>query len=614
MIVPLRDKSVVGVIAGPHPKPNFTTKPITEALQLQHLPAKTIDLIYWLAAYYCVPLGLATQQFLPSSLSNKLQYFDNNTSPIDISALPKLSDEQQKSVDKITTVPGTYILHGETGSGKTRVYLELAVGAFKDNKSSIILTPEIGLTPQLAKQFTEVFGVNNVIITHSRLPKSARHKLWVQTLQSDKPLVIIGPRSALFYPLRKPGLIIMDEAHEPTYRQEQSPRYQTSTIAAKYAELYQAKLVLGSATPNITDYYLANRRQRPILRMHQLPSLRQDTAEVDTQLIDLKNRSHFTKSSYLSNELLTAIQATLDKHKQSLLFLNRRGTARLTVCSRCGWRALCPHCNLPTTYHADTHLLRCHTCGFYEAARTSCPVCGNTNIQLKSVGTKAISDEVARLFPHATIRRFDTDNKREELIENHYEAIHSGKIDILIGTQLLAKGFDLPKLSVVGIVAADSSLYLPDYSTDERAYQLIHQVAGRIGRGHTSGTLIVQSYDPESFIIQSAIKHDWQSFYDHELRERQKFVFPPFCFLLRVTCRRASQKRAEEASLKLKTLLIAQKLNIVIDGPTPRFHEKVGNKYEWQLTIKTKKRSELAKVISYLPSGWSFEMDPLNLL
>jgi primosomal protein N' (replication factor Y) len=332
------------------------------------------------------------------------------------------------------------------------------------------------------------------------------------------------------------------------------------------------------------------------------------------EIVDLKSRSDFSKSNYLSDKLLSAVDQSLRAGEQSLLFLNRRGTARMILCDQCGWQALCDHCNLPLTYHGDSHIMRCHTCGRSKIAVSYCPVCKNPKIILKSIGTKAIVENISSIFPNARVQRFDTDNKKSERIEQHYESILSGNIDIIVGTQILAKGLDLPKLSVVGVVIADTSLNFPDYTADERTYQLLRQVIGRVGRGHRESSVILQTYDPSNFIVQAAASNSWDDYYDREIAIREKFLFPPFCFMLKLTCRRASSDAARKKSEEFAETIRASGIRVLIDGPSPSLHEKIGTKYQWQLIIKARQRAELIKVINILPSDWSYDLDPLNLL
>ncbi len=614
--VTVKKKSVLGFITKRVSKPKFSTKQIEEVLDIPSLPIPSIELAKWLLYYYPSSVGFTSSQFMPKAISAK-DMLENDTAPQSLatSTLPSLTSEQKVVLGTIDPRVGIYMIHGETGSGKTRVYIELARRALSQNRSAIILTPEIGLTPQLANSFREAFGDTTVVVTHSKLTDKQRIRLWLKMLHAAKPCIVVGPRSALFSPLNNVGLIVIDECHEQSYKQEQAPHYIASRVAAKLAELQGSVLVMGSATPSVSDYYLLEQKNKPILRMTKLARSSLASAPTKIELVDMKDRSRFSKSSCLSDDMLHVLERSLQMREQSLLFLNRRGTARSTVCNHCGWQALCPNCNLPLTYHADVHLLRCHTCGFRQQALSSCPACGNTDIILKNIGTKFIVDEITTLFPNARVLRFDADNKKADSLEQKYDAVRSGEADILIGTQILAKGLDLPKLTTVGIINADTGLYFPDYTAGERTYQLLRQVIGRVGRGHKSNSsVIVQSYDPQNIILQAAIKSDWQSFYSSQLEERKKFLFPPFCFLLKLTCRRANTAAAEKAATRFAEKLAHTGQRILIDGPSPSFHEKIGNKYQWQLVVKAKQRSELLKVITLLPSGWAYDIDPLNLL
>lgn len=608
--VPLRRKQVLGVVTATVGKPAFATKPVTSVIALPPLPTPLVALLDWMRTYYPAPLGILTQLLLPKQLPKKPTAI-TPLPTVPEPQLPLLSTEQQIALDTITG-PGLHILHGETGTGKTRVYIELTKRSLASGRSAIILTPEIGLTSQLANDFRAVFG-ERVIVMHSQLSDATRQRAWQAMLEREEPVIVVGARSALFSPLRNVGFIAIDESHETAYKQDQAPYYHTAAVAAKLASLHQTTLVLGSATPLVTDYYIAQAKGRPIIRMVKAAKSH-DFADSAVAVVDLKERSEFSKSPYLSNKLLQAVGDTLHKHEQSLLFLNRRGTARIVFCDKCGWQAACPHCDIPLVYHGDTHVMRCHSCDFKAVSPTSCPNCHNTSVVFKSVGTKAIAGELERLFPTARIMRFDTDNKKEERIEQHYDAVRRGDIDIIVGTQTLAKGLDLPKLGLVGVVIADTGLYFPDFSAQERTYQLLAQVLGRIGRGHRAGQAIIQTYTPDSPLLASILAKDWEGFYAKEIEERETFRFPPFCYLLKLTVRRASSTSAQQAATDLTNQLHANHHGITIEGPAPAFHEKVQNKYAWQIIIKSGNRQRLLHVIRTLPSGWSYDIDPMNLL
>jgi primosomal protein N' (replication factor Y) len=304
----------------------------------------------------------------------------------------------------------------------------------------------------------------------------------------------------------------------------------------------------------------------------------------------------------------------LENREQVLVFLNRRGSARLVLCEKCGWQALCPNCDVALTYHQDEHQMRCHSCDFRQAPPTACPDCGASELVFKSIGTKALESEIARLYPRARVSRFDRDTARNERLHLQHDALRKGDVDILIGTQAVAKGFDLPQLSVVGVIQADSGLQIPDFSAAERSYQLISQVSGRIGRGHRPGTLIVQTYHPDSELIRTALTKDYRTFYEMELKQRELFRFPPYYFLLKLTCTRASSRSARAACEKTIEQIRQASGRIIIEGPAPRFVERIAGRYAWHVIVKAKERSELLRVIEHLPANVTYDLDPSDLL
>ena len=612
--VSLRARPVLGIVLRTVAKPDFDVKPVTTAAPFPPLPAAQLELLRWLYAYYPAPLGAVVRLFVPPTEAFPKKLEATKITPaqpsIDTGNLPPLSPGQKNAVATIAG-PGTFLLHGITGSGKSRVYIELAARALSSGKSALVLTPEIGLTAQLTDTFRRVFG-DAVYVLHSRLTAAERRDVYYELLAREQPAVIIGPRSALFSPLRSLGLIVLDEAHDGAYKNESAPHYQTGRVAAKLASLLGATMVLGSATPAIEDYYLAEAKNRPVVAMHELA--RQTGAAVTFEMVDMRRRELFSRSPLLSNVLLSHVAAAMQRGEQSLVFLNRRGTANVVLCSNCGWQCLCPNCDLALTYHGDSHELRCHVCGFLGVLPTTCPVCDCAQILFKSAGTKTVVDELKKSFPAARIQRFDTDAKKAERLEQHLSDLAGGSADIIVGTQMVGKGLDLPKLSVVGIVNADSSLLIPDYTAAERTYQLLAQVTGRVGRGHRAGTVVVQTYDPENVTLQSAIHHRWWEFYDAELHERKAYKFPPFVHLLKLRVLRATSKSAEKAAGELAAALAAQHPGITIDGPAPSFHPRERGKYSWQLLVKSPARAALVDIIHALPSGWTYDIDPINLL
>jgi primosomal protein N' (replication factor Y) len=482
-------KRVIGVVVRQTKQPKFATKDILGVFEAQPLPPELIATALWMSDYYATPLATVIQTILPRGVRKTRREREQVTrTSIRERTHILLNEEQARAVEKVESMtPGSAILHGVTGSGKTQVYIELTSRILARGKSVIILVPEIALTSQLVDEFAHYFP--NTILTHSKQTEAERHLTWRTVLNSKEPLVIIGPRSALFLPAASVGLIVIDEAHEPSFKQEQSPRYSALRVATILGQQHKAQVLFGSATPSVSDYFLAKHAKRPILTLTK--QARKDTVKPSISLIDMTKRTNFKKHRFLSNQLIATIEEVLAEEKQVLIFHNRRGSASTTLCENCGWIATCPRCVVPYTLHADTHILRCHICDTSEKVPTSCPVCNEANIIHKGIGTKLIESELRKLFPNKKVARFDADTNPHDTLEKSYKELYDGTIDIIIGTQIVAKGLDLPHLRVVGVVQADAGLVLPDYSSSERTFQLLAQVVGRVGRSHHPTKVIV---------------------------------------------------------------------------------------------------------------------------
>lgn len=612
--VEIGQKQFLGIVIQETKKPSYTTKQITSILELPPIPQQLIETSLWISHYYATHLATVLQTILPRGIQKQRR--ERQASPrqqLRDRTTIVFTKEQLSAIEKINNMePGTAILHGVTGSGKTRVYIELAEQMLQSNQSVIVLVPEIALTSQLVDEFSHHF--ENIILTHSKQTEAERHVAWQNILESTQPQIIIGPRSALFMPAKRIGLIIIDEAHEPTFKQEQSPRYSALRAASVLSTQHKAKLVLGSATPLIADYFLANDTKRPIISM---PSRAQTGAiPPSISLVDMTKKTNFTSHRFLSNKLLAQITQTLDNNEQALIFHNRRGSATTTLCDNCAWSATCTHCFIPLTLHADKHLLQCHMCGRTNKVPTSCPVCQNADIIHKGIGTKLIESELRRLFPKKTIARFDGDSETGESLEQRYKELYSGDIDIIIGTQIIAKGLDLPKLRMVGVIQADAGLSMPDFSASERTFQLLAQVIGRVGRSHHPTNVIVQSYQPAHIAITDGLSQNYKHFYNATIKERQQTAFPPFVYLLKLTCVYKTETAAIKNAQKLaKELKAKVNKNVQILGPTPAFYERQHNTYRWQLILKSPIRADLVNVLVHLPpANWQFELDPTSLI
>lgn len=609
--VPYGKKQVPGFVAAETDRPAFATKPVSAVLGGIPLPEESRQLFAWLNGYYPGSSGALAQAFVPSGVLTKPRSKPESRAAA-ARPLPALTRLQQDAVSAIrTSASRTFLLHGETGSGKTRVYLELIIQSLQSGKSALLLAPEISLIPQLEAEVRAHIDAKAVVM-HSGLTKSMRTRNWLDILSSEKPLVVIGTRSALFAPIKQLGLIVVDEMHEPAYKQESAPRYYGLRVAARAAKLHGAQIIYGSATPPVVEYFVAAQTSTPILRMDKTA---RPTGAVKRSVIDLKDTKLFARHRSISDPLLEAIGKRLAGGEQTLLFLNRRGTARQILCQACGWQALCPHCDIPLTYHGDDHTMRCHICAYRTAPPYACPVCASDDITYRSLGTKALVDALHNLFPQALVRRFDTDNLAAEQLIKHFDDVRAGNVDILVGTQMLGKGLDLPKLSLVGIINADTSLGVPDFSSAERSYQLLHQAIGRVGRGHIGGEVIVQTFNPASPLLAAALSQDWHKLYEQELAERKLYGFPPFYFLAKISVSRKSSATAEAFIGKLHARARSLGFKLQINEPAPGFYEKTHGRYNWQMVVKAKQRGELVRLVTALPKGdWTFDLDPINLL
>lgn len=607
-------KLMTGLIVTTVTKPSFDVKPIESLVESTLIPVPLVELSQWISNYYSTPLASTLQTILPAGAHKKRRDISR---PNGVKQRERtnfvLNEAQLSAVRTIESSGiGTTLLHGVTGSGKTAVYIELAKRHIEAGRSVVVLVPEIALTSQLVAEFSQHFA--DVLLTHSRQTEAERHDVWKEALRSDHARVVIGPRSALFMPVRDIGLIVIDEAHEPTYKQEQSPRYNALRAAHYLAERSQARLVLGSATPSVVDYYLAESTGRPIIRMAKpaVPSAYKPAV----QMVDMTKRTHFKRHRFLSDQALAQIEQDIASGKQVLVFHNRRGSAPTTLCEQCGWQAGCPRCFVPLTLHADQHEMRCHICNFNSRVPTSCPECGNASIVHKGIGTKLIESELRRLFPKMNIARFDGDSSSDETVEARYDQLYNGTIDIIIGTQVIAKGLDLPKLHTVVVIQGDAGLSLPDYTSAERTFQLLAQVVGRVGRTAHQTNVIVQSYQPTHPAITLGLAQDYAGFYELALQQRRRSHFPPFTYLLKLQCSYKTEAAAiRNAQALAKTLRSVLPADTQLLGPTPSFYERAGGTYRWQLVLKSPKRSHLTDALAHLPpKNWHYELDPISLL
>ena len=617
VLVPVGKRAVPGMIVKKVVQPGFATKKILKVLYSKPLPRHLMDVLQFIHKYYMVPSGQAVSLVLPRGVEKirrkTEQMFgnDDETEHISCRSEIRLNEAQKKALIGLQKAPGaTKLLFGVTGSGKTNIYLKMALNALKQQKSVIMLVPEIALTGQLVRVFKDVFG-EKVVLIHSRQTEAERHIIFDKILRSDEPMIVIGPRSALFAPINNPGLIIIDEEHEGTYYQENTPKYSAVRVASFMAKSLGIPLVLGSATPTVEDYYLAS-HQGSVVKLAE--KAKSAAVKPFIKVIDFKDRSSFTKNRYFSDSLLRAITENLEASRQTLIFHNRRGSSPLTICDNCGEEILCPTCYLPLTLHADEYALHCHICGFSMKVPVSCPKCGAPGLIHKGFGTKLLESELKKLFPKARIKRFDADNKKGEGLEAQYSAVRDGEVDILVGTQTVVKGLDLPRLATVGVVQADAGLSLPDYMAEERTFQLLTQVIGRVGRGHIDkAEVFIQTFRPDHQVLALAANEDYLGFYDYMVAKRQKAGFPPFKFVAKLEI----TMKTETIVLKKVKETVAQlskDKRLIISPPQPAFHERTNRGYTWQIVLRSRSRKAILEACKDIDKNFRVSLDPPGLL
>jgi primosomal protein N' (replication factor Y) len=538
---------------------------------------------------------------------------------------PVLTTAQEAALVQIRTSlrqPGkdgaaAFLLHGVTGSGKTEVYMRALAEAVALGRRGVVLVPEISLTPQTIGRFASRFP-GRVAVLHSRMSLGEQFDEW-QRIREGVFDVVIGPRSALFSPLPDLGLIIIDEEHEWTYKQEeQSPRYHAREVALKLAELCGAVVVLGSATPDLESYCRAETGRYRRLELPQRITVRGETPLPDVELVDMREELKAGNRSIFSRSLNQAVGETLAAGEQSILFLNRRGTFTFVQCRNCGFVMRCHRCDLALTYHAKENTLACHQCGYRKAIPEKCPVCWSRRIRYLGLGTERVEDEVRQAFPLARTLRWDRDvTKGKGSHERILDAFLAHEADILIGTQMIAKGLDLPLVTLVGIISADTMLHFPDIRAGERTFQLLSQVAGRAGRGALPGRVVVQTYTPDNYAIAAGAKHDYASFYRQEVELRRQHSQPPFSRLVSLVHTHANAEACRTGAEKMFRRLVEKRdregPDVELVGPAPMFFARIRGRYRWQIVLRGPEPSRLLDDFP-LPQGWVVNVDPMTLL
>ena len=523
------------------------------------------------------------------------------------SANLELNPEQVAALKKVTDALATpdrakpILLHGVTGSGKTEIYLQAIRNALDRGRSAIVLVPEISLTPQTVEHFKSRFAEMHevVAVLHSHLSQGERHDEW-HKIHSGRARIVIGARSAVFAPLKDIGLIIVDEEHETTYKQEEAPRYHARDVAVVRAKLEKCAVVLGTATPSLESYHNATTGKYDLVALTQRVDERQMPV---MRIVDLRQERRKAKiAPILSEKLSQAIADRLEKREQTILFLNRRGFSTSLLCSNCGQARNCPNCSVALTFHRHPSVagrLSCHLCGHTAAVPKKCPECGKDALIYAGFGTEKVESTVSQLFPKATVRRMDADSMtRKDAYRETLRNFRTGKIDILVGTQMIAKGLDFPNVTLVGIINADLALHLPDFRAGERTFQLLTQVAGRAGRGETPGEVFVQTYTPFSPSIQFARHHDFAGYFQQELEFRERCDFPPFKHAMLITVRSEHEGRAKlSAETLVRRLKEALPAEFTLSDATPAPLEKLQGQFRFHILLRGRAIMRLSRLV-----------------
>jgi len=510
-----------------------------------------------------------------------------------------LTEEQSTAIQPIhesidQAVSETFLLHGVTGSGKTEIYLQAIDRVLQKDQEAIVLVPEIALTPQMVRRFKARFG-SQVAVLHSALSIGEKYDEWRKVLRKEVR-VVVGARSAIFAPFENLGIIIIDEEHETTYKQEETPRYHAKDVAIKRGEYNQCPVILGSATPTLEAFA---RAQKGVYRLLQLSKRTNEQQMPNVEIVDMREELHSGNRTMFSQKLTDQIKYCVAHKQQIVLLLNRRGYSNFALCRDCGHVEECPNCDISLTYHKRDHRLKCHYCSHEQPMPTICPKCESEHIRFFGTGTQRVEEALTKLIPEARVIRMDVDTtRRKGAHERLLEQFSNQEADILLGTQMIAKGLDFENVTLVGVLAADSLLHLPDFRAAEKTFQLITQVSGRAGRHRLPGEVVVQSYTPDHYSITLASQYNYQAFYEKEMKTRHAFLYPPYMFLVLFTLSDENKLNVYQTALHLQKYLANQSGgNVVILGPSPSPLARIKKRFRYQIMIKYRDKQTLLSVI-----------------
>ena len=628
--VPFGRREVQGFVVGlrdEKPKDLPQIKPVSEVLDAEPLIGPDVyELCKWISSYYLAPLGEVLKCALPPAITAKhLDKFDSG--PLEAHATTphlELTADQQEAFRQITSTEGfqTVLLHGVTGSGKTEVYLQAVAHFQEKGQSALILVPEIGLTPQLSERFRKRFGPRLALL-HSGLTRKQRINEWLR-IHNGIASIVIGTRSALFAPLRNVGIIVVDEEHESSYKQEEMPRYNARDSAVVRARMAGAVAVLGSATPSMESFRNADIKRYAYV---QLPRRVEERSLPEVEIVNMREEHvEEGRQTMFSRRLLDGLSNRLDRSEQAIVLLNRRGYSMFLLCRHCNYSFECNACSVSMTYHRSVNQLVCHYCGLTRRPPAVCPECQSEYLFYVGEGTEQVEARLREEFPAARIGRVDRDTMRHVRdFDRILGEFRESEIDVLVGTQMIAKGHDFPNVTLVGVLASDSALSLPDFRAAERTFQLLTQVAGRSGRGDTPGQVVIQTYFPDHYTFRLAATHRFEEFYKREIHFRQTMFYPPFTSLAGVVVQERSREKARELAREVSGFLNARRgPEIRILGPAPAPLEKIKRVYRHQLLVKSSSRPPLRRLLEQLqvyleerkisPTRVIVDVDPLSLM
>ena len=597
-------------------------KPVIRIIdKMPVLNSDLLNVAEWISQYYICSLGEACWSIIPKGIKKRDIKVKHGGYLSNFEEVIKLNEEQSRVIKELSIAvqhseASTYLLHGITGSGKTEVYLRIIKKVLDMGKGAILLVPEISLTPQTVNYFEKRFG-DVLAVLHSRLTRAERINEWYRIFSGEKKIVI-GARSAVFAPLKKIGVIIIDEEHETSYKSDGTPRYNAKSVAYYRIQMHKAVLLLGSATPSIESYYLAKINKFKLL---ELPNRVMNKNLPNTKISDLRKARG---GRFISGSLYKAIELRLKNSEQVILFLNRRGYSPFVFCENCGYVMKCKNCDISMTYHRDKKKLVCHYCGYTIDPPELCPNCGSEKISFSGFGTERIEKVLNDEFPGAVIVRMDADTiRRRKSLSEILNAFAKRQIDIIIGTQIVTKGLHFPNVTLVGVLNADIALNFPDFRAAERTFDLITQVAGRAGRGDKAGEVIIQTYNPSHYAIQTAKNYDYLTFFLQEVRFRQTLNYPPFCRIVRLVFRGKNEdKLFNTAYIVLDTIKKNSKNGITVLGPSLCPLSKIKQNYRVHVIIKTDGISILRPILFEINNKikkvnsvyLEIDIDPISML